>query len=72
MATPSVNKSGVQLLISQNPTKRQAGGKGKFALFCMPAMGHWWGVGEGRKGGATVRDSIVSSDSYLEIGHVVI
>ena len=44
------NQSGVQLLISQNPTKRQAGGKGKFALFCMPAMGYWWGWGVEEEG----------------------
>ena len=38
------------------PNKEASWGKGEVALFCMPAMGHGWGGGEGRKGGAAFRE----------------
>ena len=83
----AVTESGVQLLASQKPVKRQVGGKESLLYFgCWQPVGradsypkadspHWQSVGKSfyrQRVGATCRNSTVSSDSHLEIGHVVV
>ena len=79
----SVTESGVQLLTAQKPIKWQGWWKGKFALF--QRLATWAGEGRllskgqlprrqsvGKREGAECRNSTVSSDSHLGIGHAVV